>query len=76
MSHLLSGGGLVDVFGGPVVIRGVKFFENGHFRPIFFLTPDLDSSRPCGSRQLCFTFQLSKSKEKKGGTHGGKIQLY
>ena len=53
---------------------GVNIFENGHFRRIFFLTPDLDSSRPsCGSCQLYFTFSLSKLNEIQGGTRRGKI---
>ena len=41
---------------------GVNISENDHFLPIVFLAPDSDSSRPCGWCQVCFTFELLKSR--------------
>ena len=52
---------------------GVIFLQKRPFSPIFFLTPDFDASRPCGSSQLFFVCQLSKLSEKKWGSRCGKI---
>ena len=61
------------------MVVGQVYVVSGYFRGIFFRTwpfiavffffaPYIDSSRPRGSCQLCFTFQPSKLSEKKWGS--------